>query len=694
VKESLNYFFNPSSVAVVGVTRNSGPNKYNILEIILWMGYKGKIYPVNPKVPEIVGLKSYPSVLDIPGPVDLAVIITSRTVILEVVRQCVEKRVKGILIVSQGFADADSEGKEIQNKIMNIVAGTGIRVMGPNTLGVINNFDKFITSFVRFKTSLSPVGIISQTGMFIAGSNDICYGCGYAADVGNAADIGFKELMEYYNKEDGIKLINMHIEGIQDGREFLNLSRAITPKKPIIAYKTGRSQEGALAIGSHSASLAGEDHVYDAVFRQAGIIRAESLNDLRDFNKAFIKYSHVRGNRVGVLSITGAGGITTLDALAKCNLVPARLSPETISEIDKLYPDWMQVTHPVDCWAAAMMHGFDKVYPQILRLMLNDPGVDILVLVLGNSLPPGAEYGLKFDCILDVARECPDKLMVAWNFGVNKYKWAEYLEEQGPLAVYDSPERMARAMGVLYHYYHHIRMRKNEPIQVSTPVPPAVDAKGMTGAVPTDKAMEILAGAGIPVVKDIFVRSPEEATNAAAALGYPVALKVVSPQVLHKTEVGGVRLNIRDSEELKKSYLSMLKEVQEKSPGASIQGFLVQRCLSGGIELILGSKQDATFGPVLVFGMGGIYTEILQDVAFRIAPVSSADALEMIGETRVSQLLQGVRGQEKADLDALVKAITSLSDLVVNNPEIKEVDINPLLASSKGVVALDGRIIF
>ncbi|MCL5056632.1 MAG: acetate--CoA ligase family protein [Actinobacteria bacterium] len=695
MKESLDYFFNPSSVAVIGATTRTGPGVFNPVDILLDKGYRGKIYPVNPKAQDILGVKSYPSVSDIPGPVDLALISTGRTLIPELVRQCVKSGVRGIIVISQGFADADSKGKELQVELMNAIAGTGVRMLGPNTLGLVNNFDSFITSFIHFNTMLAPVGVICQSGMFLTAHDEIFNGCGYAADIGNAADLGFIDIMEYYRRKDSIKVINLHMEGIRGGKAFLELSRAVTLEKPVIVYKTGRTEEGSRAVGSHSGSLAGEDHVYAAAFRQAGIIRAESIDELRDFNKSLIKFNQVPGNRVAVVTVTGGGGIAVLDAIQSCGLVPALLKPETVAEIGKLLPDWMGVSNPVDFWPAAMIYGFDEVYPQILNHVLSDPGVDILVCVINAYYPPGEKNTVNFNFIIEAAREHPDKLVAVWTLGAAKRYWTQFLEEQGQVVAYDSPERLARALGALYNYHHHIRTRKyDEVIKAGPPAPLTIDIKGMSGAAPGDKAMEILAGAGIPVVKDIFARNLEEAANASAELGYPVALKVVSPQVLHKTEAGGVRLDIRDAQGLKNAYLSMLEEVQEKSPGASIQGVLVQRYLSGGIELILGSKMDAEFGPVLVFGTGGIYTEIMRDVAFRIAPVSPAEALEMIGETRAGRLLQGVRGQEKADLNALVKAITCLSDLVTNNPEISEVDINPLLATSKGVVALDGRVIF
>lgn len=693
MKKSLNCYLYPESVAVIGYTSKTGPQSYNIFEVMLNMGFKGKLYPINRKATEILGLKAYPSVLDIPGPVDLVIISTGRMVIPELVRQCVKKGVKGIIVITQGFAETDDMGKKLQDEIMNAVKGIGTRVLGPNTLGVVNNFNNFMTAFVNLPTKTAPVGVICQAGFMLGAHADIFKGCGYMVDVGNSADVSFPEIMEYYYRDDRIKVIDLHIEGIKGGRAFLDLCSKVTLEKPVIVYKTGRTQEGAKAASSHSGSLAGEDFMYAAAFRQAGVIRAESMDDLRDFNQAFIKFSAVPGNRVGVVTYSGGGGIAMLDAILSSGLTLAQLSQETLSEIQKLFPDYIVTDNPVDYWAAVMMHSYDEVFPRIINLILRDPGVDILVCVIQHSNPPGDPNDFDFNCILEAAKEYSDKLVTVCSFGVQRHQWAQYFEENGPVAVYHSPERLARAMGTLYNYYHHIKTRKTDrPIQAGSSAS-FINFNGITGAVPGDKAMEVLSEAGIPVVKDIFAGSLEEAVSAAEELGYPVALKVISPQVLHKTEAGGVRLDIRDVDELKKAYLSMMEEVREKFSDASIHGVLVQEYISGGIELILGSTRDAEFGPVIVFGTGGIYTEIMQDVAFRIAPVSPADALAMIMETKAGQLLQGVRGQKKADIDAVVKAITSLSDLVFNNQEISEVDINPLVSTPKGIVALDGRII-
>jgi len=693
MKSIFDYFLNPKSVAVVGASTRTGPESFNILEVMKTKGCRAEIYPVNPKAEEILGFRAYPSILDIPAEVDLAVIVTGRAAVPELVRQCVQKPVKGIIIVSQGFADADSEGGIMQQQIMETVSGTGIRVIGPNTLGVVNNFDNFLTPFVNVPHKLSPVGLICQSGMFVNSHADIFGGVGYAVDIGNAADIGFNEVLEFYGLEERIGVISLHMEGVRGGRRFMDLCSQIVRKKPVIVYKTGRTEEGAHAASSHSGSLAGEDHVYEAAFKQAGVIRAETFEELGDFTKAFTKFKNSPGNRVAVVTFTGGGGIALLDAMDQCGLVPARLSPGTTAMIREIFPEWLEVSNPIDLWPSVMKYGYERTYLPVLQKVLEDPGVDMMACIsAAHSVPgEGSAYIEKF--LLEAARKYPEKPVALWNFGSARHQMAAHVEERGPVAVYPSPERMARSLGVLYRYYQ--RTLKGQPPAAagSASIRPASVLKGKQGAVLGREAMTILNSAGIPAVRGKLAGTLEEALEAAWDIGYPVAMKVESPDIIHKTETGGIRLDIRDREALEEAYRSMLAGVGQKLPEARVEGVLVQQYAGGGVELILGAKRDREFGPVLVFGLGGIYTEVLRDVTFRIAPVTESEVLEMVKETRAYRLLTGARGRQPADIKALLRAVLALSELVNKHPEISEVDINPLLATPEGVLALDARII-
>ncbi|MCL6610840.1 MAG: acetate--CoA ligase family protein [Peptococcaceae bacterium] len=690
----FDYFLRPKSVAVIGASTRTGPDSFNILEVMRAKGCRAEIYPVNPKTKEILGFRVYPSILDIPAEIDLAVIATGREAVPELVRQCVQKPVKGIVIITQGFADADAEGARLQEMIMGLVSGTGVRVIGPNTLGVVNNFDNFLTAFVNVPHKASPVGLVCQSGMFINGHAEIFGGLGYAVDIGNAADIGFNEVLEFYGRDGRIGVIALHMEGIRGGRRFMELAGEIVRKKPVVVYKTGRTEEGAHAASSHSGSLAGEDHVYEAAFRQAGVIRAETFDELRDFSKTFTIYKSAPGNRVAVVTFTGGGGIALLDAMEQCGLVPARLSPLTMEMIKEIFPGWLEVSNPIDLWPSVMKYGYERVYLPVLRRVLEDPGVDMVACISVAHSVPGDEAAYVEKFILEAARMHPEKPVALWNFGSARSSMAAHVEQRGPVAVYPSPERMARSLGVLYRYHRHILERGTPAVETAGPATAVVAGLWeKRSALLGEEAMNILGKAGIPTVRGKLARDLEEALEAAGEIGFPVALKAVAPEIIHKTEAGGIRLDIRDPEGLENAWRSMMAEVGRKVPGARVDGVLVQKYAAGGIELILGSKRDREFGQVLVFGLGGIYAEVLKDVAFRIAPVSRAEALEMVRETRAYRILTGARGQEPADMEALLRTIVALSELAASNPEINEIDINPLLATPGGVVALDARII-
>lgn len=686
-------FLRPKSVAIIGASTRTGPESFNVLEVMKQKGCRGEIYPVNPKAGEILGFKAYPSVLDIPVQVDLAVIATGRSAVPGLVGQCVKKPVKGIIVITQGFADSDEEGRQMQDRIMELVSGTGIRVMGPNTLGVVNNFDSFMTAFVNVPLKPSPVGMICQSGMFINGQVDIFGGLGYGVDIGNSADLGFNEVMEFYGRDERVEVISIHMEGVRGGRRFMELSRDIVRKKPVIVYKTGRTEEGAHAASSHSGSLAGQDHVYEAAFRQAGIIRADSFDELRDFSKTFVKFKHTAGNRVAVVTFSGGGGIALLDAMDRCGLVPARLSPGTTEEIRKIFPDWLEVTNPVDVWPSVMKYGFERTYLPVLQSVLDDPGVDMVACISAAHTVPGEDSPYVERFLLEAARKRPDKPVALLNFGSARHGMAEHVEERGPVAAYSSPERLARALGSLYHYHHYILRRESAPFEIENALPVGGEPGDRRRVLLGGDALDILGEAGIPAVRGKLAGSLPEALEAARYTGYPLAMKVVSPDIIHKTEAGGIRLDVKDGGELEKAYRSMMDEVGLRAPGAAVEGVLIQTYASGGFELILGSSRDAEFGPVVVFGLGGIYAEIIKDVAFRIAPVSLSEAMEMVRETRACHILTGARGRERADMDAVLRAIVAFSEFVAGHPEISEVDINPLLATPEGVIALDARII-
>lgn len=694
----LDQIFSPRSVALIGVSTRTGPGTYNVLERMIECGFGGRIYPVNPRGGELLGLPVYRSVLDIPEVVDLAVISTPRTAVLDVVKDCVTCGIKAVVIITQGFADADDEGRKMQAALVEAVKDTDTRIVGPNTLGVANLFMNFNTSFVSYLTHKCKTGIICQSGIFLAGSSDFTAGLGLGVDIGNSSDVDFSDSMEYMGHDPRVRVINLHMEGIHNGRRFMETARQVSKSKPILCLKTGHSEAGARAASSHSGSLAGEDHVFEAAFKQCGIIRVNNVEDLYYFNKSFLTYRTITGRRIGIVTISGGAGIAAVDACSAYGLEVAKFDNETMQKLAEVFPNWMDVGNPADIWPAGMARGYHKILELALDTILSDPNVDALLCISPAYTEPAADPLFAGEIINRAAARHPDKPTAVWNFGPCKDESTRLLEEKGIVVAYPSPERAMASLAALNHYYNNIKKSMPEKHPVYTDINKTSALSVITEAISdkthtlNEQALQILKDYGIPTVASHITSNKQEAAAAAAELGYPVAIKILSSDITHKSDVGGVRLNLTSRAELEKAYDEMTITVREKVPGAALTGVLVQQYRPGGIEVILGGKQDPEFGPVVVYGLGGIYTELFKDVSFRIAPFTREEALDMIRETRSYRLLQGFRGQSPADIDALLECILRLSQLLTEIPEIKELDINPLLVGANGVLAVDARI--
>ncbi|SFG25494.1 acetyltransferase [Desulfotomaculum arcticum] len=693
---NLEPFFSPQSVALIGVSSRTGPGTFNVLEQILNSGYRGKIYPVNPRGGSILGVPAYRSVKDISHSVDLAIISTPRSAVPEVVGQCVEKGITAVIVITQGFSDADDEaGQRMHNEIVEAVRGTATRVVGPNTLGVINNFINFKSAFLEFTTSTVPVGFICQSGIFLAAAKDFTGGIGIGVDIGNTSDVGFIECMEYMAQNPLIKVINLHIEGLQNGRRFMEAARRITPLKPILALKTGSSEEGSRAASSHSGSLAGEDAVFSAAFNQSGIIRVAGASQLAELNRTLWTYGKMAGKRIGVITISGGAGIMAVDACSKYGLQTASYAPETIAVLEEVFPDWMKAGNPADIWPAGMARGYHKIVALALNSVLADSGVDAVLCITPAYLDPAEDPLNIVDTVNETVAKHPDKPTAMWFFGPHKQKYAEKFNEAELVVAYGSPESAMYCLSELYKYHNMIKNKAYE----TTTLPPtgSVNLKLSTlSAAPValnEKALDIIESCGIPAVNRRLASSEDEAVKLAGEIGYPVVMKISSPDITHKSDAGGVRLGISSEAELMQAYREMMEIIPQKVPGARIKGVLLQKSVSEGTEVILGGKRDPQFGPVLVFGMGGIYAEIMRDVAFRVAPVTKREAVEMIKETKAYKIISGARGKKTGNIEALAQCIVKLGELLGNQPEITEVDINPLLVKPEGCIALDARMV-
>ncbi len=455
--DQMKLFMEPESVALIGVSRQTGRGAWNILENLLNSGYSGRVYPVNSKADEILGKMCYHSVKDIPETTDLAVVSTPRSGVPKIVRECTEKGIKAITVVAQGFADADEEGRELQEEIVNIAREGGARILGPNTLGTANAFNSFSSSFAPMVMERVPIGIIAQTGFLFAPGFPSFTVVGKAIGLGNACDIDLADGLEYFENDPQVRLILLHIEGIRDGRRFMEVARRVTKKKPIIALKAGRSDEGARAAQSHTASLAGRDEVYDAAFKQCGVIRISDVDEFEDLQKAFLKLPLMKGKGVGVLSLSGACGIMATDALEKYNFRLARLSPRTLEKINTLAPSWQRLGNPADLWPAIMIagHPMQEVLTAILEAFLNDGDVYGIVIVLGAF---GEGQSIVDFTLLPprITAKFRGKPVVSWVYGPGLEVATKDLEERGGILAYPTVERAARVLSRLNHYWEYL----------------------------------------------------------------------------------------------------------------------------------------------------------------------------------------------------------------------------------------------
>lgn len=694
----LEVFMSPRSVVVIGASRKTGPGSFNVIENMRAFGYEGKVYAVNPLAEEILGMKCYRDVKDLGETPELAIVSTPRQEIPRVVEDCASLGIRGAIIVPQGFADADEKGKRLQEHLTRISRDRGIRILGPNTLGVVDAFSGFSSSFMPLKREKSPVAVISQSGIFFVGAAVFTGTMGKGIDVGNGCDIDFADALEYFGQDEETRVIFVHIEGMREGRRFFDVARTVARKKPVIVLKSARSRRGAEAASSHSGSLVGKHEVFEAAFRQAGVISASDAHEVQDFTRAFLHLPPMRGDRVGLVTFTGAGGIILIDALQEEGLAVNALSRSTLQAIKDLSPAWMPISNPMDIWPALMKHGLSEVYAIALERLLQDDSVDgVICIAIAPKLPEMA-YLDALEVIRTKAASCQGRPVVAWLYGPDQQGASARIEEGNHLLSLPTLQRAARTLGALRRRARFLEETRSPgpKFRFTKRVKQLLDRPLKTGAKKIDgkTARDLLLGCGIPTAAPASCRDLKEALRAAQAVGYPVALKIVSDRIVHKSDVGGVVLNIQDPEELERSVRKMADEVCMRVPGAKPEGFLVEKMAPAGFDAFLGAKRDPQFGPVLLFGAGGIYTEVWKDISYGIAPLGPEDARDMIRGRRCYEILKGVRGEPPYDVGLLEDALLRLSWLMMKNDCIQEIDINPFRVYAEGGLALDARFIF
>ncbi len=691
----MQLFFNPRSVLLIGVSRQTGVGAYNGLEMMLRFGYRGKIFVVHPETGEILGYNTYSRVDDLPEVPDLAVIALGRDLVPQVLEGCLAFGVRRFVVISQGFADADAKGKELQARITALAKEHGARIVGPNTMGVMNNFTGFTTAFVdvpRVKQP-PPVTLIAQSGAPQVGSESFTGPLGKAIDIGNACDVGFEDVLEYLEQDPETGVIALHMEGLVNGRRFLEVAARLSRAKPIVVLKTGKSEAGARAALSHTGSLVGADDVFSAAFERAGVLRVENAQDLLDTIQALRKLPPLKGPRIGIATPSGALGIIALDALAAEGLQPGPLPQGVKEAVEPLGPYWHRLHNPVDLWPIGMKTGdFLKVTKETIVGFLADPEIDgVMAMLPGLSSPLHHNNIATPEFVASLNLGHFGKPLVLVFYGDYREELRRHLERVDLVACYFSVEEAAHGLARL-HQYHLIKARPPEGLNISAPAPKKAATQAKQNLL-GEAALEFLAAYRIPTVPGALSRSAEEAVDLARKLGYPVVLKVIAPEWLHKSDKGGVVLNLRSDEEVRRGFNGLQEKLRSETPAANLEGILVQK-QARGREILLGVKQDATFGPVVVCGLGGVYTELWRDTAQTLAPVSLGQSHALLSQLRSYRLLTGFRGEPPVDLDAVAQALANLSRLAVEHPELQELDINPLIAAPAGCWAVDARIVW
>jgi acetyltransferase len=697
---NLQPFFTPSSVAVIGASSDPAKLGYAVLHNLVQGGYLRdgrRLFPINPKAGQILDLPAFASVGAVPEPIDLAVIVIPYPLVPGVLRECGEKGIPAAIVISAGFREAGSEGAERERELVEIAAQYGIRLIGPNCLGVIDTVTPLNASFSAGMPPGGPMAFMSQSGALGTAILDWALagrlGLSKFVSLGNKADVSETDLLRHWAADSDSKVILCYIEGLPDGAEFIRVAREVSQHKPVVAIKSGITQSGARAVTSHTGSLAGSEQAYEAAFRQAGVLRAESLQDLFDLALAFGYLPPIRGDRIAIVTNAGGPGILATDALERLGLKLARFRPEVIRQLEQVLPDAASASNPVDLLGDALA----ERYRFALDLVIGDPQVDAVLVIMAPQAV--SEMTETAQVVIDLAGRSKIPLLACFMGEANMQRATKLLQAHGVPNI-PFPERAARALQGMDQY----RRRQAEPapqIETFEADRPAVrrsfDAALAEGRVTLGdaEARGVLAAYGFNLPASEIAANAREAVEIAERIGYPVVLKVASPDILHKTDVGGVRVDLQNAEQVVDAFDLITYRSLRYLPEARLWGCLVQKMMPPGLEVLLGMNRDPQFGPLVTFGLGGIYVEILKDVSFRIAPFSRGEAESMLQEIRARALLEGARGQPPVDRQALVEALLRVGQLVHDFPEIAELDINPFIVypAGRGGVAIDARLI-
>jgi len=694
---SLETFFSPNSVAIVGASAKQGKVGYEILTSMLKAGYPGRIFPVNNKADQIEGLKCFPDLPSIGQVPDLVIIIVPAKVVPDVMNQCVSVGAKSVIIITAGFKEVGKEGAQLEKKIVQIARQGNVRLIGPNCLGLIVPKNKLNASFGGELPVAGATGYLSQSGALMAAILDMANagGIGFSklVSIGNKADIDELDIIKAFGQDEDTKVIAGYLESITDGNLFVREAERISQSKPILLIKSGGTEAGAKAASSHTGSLAGGETAYEAVFDRAGIIRCSSIKQQFEYSQAFEFQPLPKNARVAVITNAGGPGIMAADEIERQGLKFAKLSEKMENILADKLPAAANVHNPVDVLGDALADRYEFA----LNVVLDDDNVDmVLVLLTPQAMTQCTETA---QAIVNVVSKKAEKPVLACFLGAAKVNQARQLLRQNNVPIYEAPASAVMTMKVMTDYVRW----KSRPKRIVKLFP--VNRRKVENIIERHlrqglrevsemDSKDILEAYGFVTPKSSLATTAEQAVSIANQLGYPVVLKILSPDILHKSDIGGVRIGLKNATEVMDAFDLMMFRIPKKEPEAKILGVLVQEMCTVGREVILGMNRDKRFGPLMMFGMGGTMVEVLKDVSFYLAPLTADEAKEMLISTRTYRMLEGVRGQKGVDIDALAEGLQRLSQLVTEFPQIQEMDINPYMIGPEGTtpVAVDARM--
>ncbi len=696
----LKKIFYPESVAVIGASREKGAVGNAVLSNIVFGGYKGIVFPVNPKAKSVLGIKCYPGIKSVPEQVDMAVIIVPGVITPKVVDECGRKGVKALVIISAGFRETGAKGAELQAEVVNLVKKYDMVLVGPNCLGIINT-DSSISlnaSFGKYMPLHGEIGFISQSGALCTAILDHAKseGIGFSKFIsfGNKADLSEVDFLSYLGNDPQTKVILLYVEDLTNTREFMRVARQITTgkhAKPIIAVKSGRTSEGSKAALSHTGALAGSDAIYDALFAQSGVLRVDSVEHLFATAIAAANMPMLNGQRVAIVTNAGGPGVMATDASIKHGLELPALKERTVQKLRKVLPKTASLGNPVDLIGDARSDRYEAA----LRIILKSEEVDSVMVLLTPQSMTDVENIARV--IVKLAKGTKKPILCSF-MGAFDVSAGIKILEQNKIPHYAFPEKAARVLGHMnkcreWRGRQQLGVRKFSVSKIKAAKVIERTKKDKRRYLPEIEALEVLNAYGFPTLKSKLCKNLNDCTKAAGEIGYPVAMKIVSPDIVHKFDVGGVVLKLKTDSEVKKAYVNMTRNIKKHWPEARIWGVNVQEMAKRGEEIIIGAERDELFGPIIMFGLGGIYAEAIKDVSFSFAPLRPPGPREMIESVKSYKILAGMRGRPPADMDAIGECLLRLSQLVVDFPEISELDINPLIVYSKGCKVADARII-